>query len=411
VEAARARFRASGNRAYTQTHDYAAAIRAFGRALELAEGEIDIVSAVRLADALFWGGRGGEALEWSREFAARCESVGNRRGMLCARLVEGTILTFREPEGATERLAALVAEAEPALAAAGDEFALFVAARARGQLANMQGRPDAMARAYDDMAEHSRRSGHPDEATAGWRAGGRLAGTTPVGELLAWIDTIPADQARNRYFQGALAHALAMAGRYDEARARLEALREELLDRGDLAGLSTVDIGHSMQIAELGGDLQEAVAVGEAACRSFLEMGELSVLSSYAPRLGLILCALGRLDEAEEWTRHAELGAEDDLLTQVTWRQANALITAARGNLEEATRLAREAVEISLPTEMLNEQGDSYAALGQVLELARDIAGAAGAYERALDCYDRKGNVVGAGRMRKRLEQLAAAAS
>jgi len=41
----------------------------------------------------------------------------------------------------------------------------------------------------------------------------------------------------------------------------------------------------------------------------------------------------------------------------------------------------------------------------------RDIAGAAGAYERALDCYDRKGNVVGAGRMRKRLEQLAAAAS
>ena len=411
VGAARDRFKTSGNRAYTQTHDYAAAIRAFGRALELAGHEIDVVSAVRLADALFWGGRGGEALEWSREFAACSEAAGDRVALLCGRLCEATIQTFREPEGATERLAALVAEAEPELAAGGDEFALFVAARARGQLANMQGRPDAMARAYDDMAEHSRRSGYPDEATAGWRAGGRLIGTTPVVELLAWMETIPADQARNRYFRGTRAHALAMAGRHDEARAVLTSLRDELLDRGDLAGLATVDIGDSMLVAELAGDLEEAVAVGEAACRRFLEMGELSVLSSFAPKLGQILCTLGRLDEAEEWSDHGALGAEDDLLTQVTWRQAKALIAAARGDLQGATRLAREAVELSLSTEMLNELGDSYAALGEVLELAGDTAGATEAYEGALDCFERKGNVVSAARIRDHLEQLATAAS
>ncbi len=410
VEAARARLRASGQRAYAQTHDYAAAVRAFTRALELAGDAIDVVAGVRLADSLFWAGRGAESLDWSRELAARCEAAGDRLGLLCAQLVEGTTLTFREPEGATERLEALVAEAEPQLAAAGDEFGLFVAARARGQLANMQGRPDGMARAYDDMAEHSFRTGYPDDL-AGWRAISRIVGTTPVGELLAWMETVDPAGTRNRWFRGVQAHALAMVGRRDEAQARLAALREELLDRGDLSGLAMVDIGHSMLVAELCGDPDTAVAVGEAACRSFLEAGDLSVLSSYAPKLGQILCALGRLDEAEEWTKHGELGAQEDMLTQVTWRRAKALIAGTRGDVEEATRLAREAVRISLPTEMLDEQGDSYSALGEVLELAGDAAGAADAYQRSLDCYERKGNVVSAGRTRERLEQLATAAS
>ena len=408
VEAARARLRASGHRAYAQTHDYAAAVRAFTRTIELAGDEIDVVAGIRLADALFWAGRGAESLEWSREFSARCEAAGDRLALLCARLAEGTTLTFREPEGATERLEALVAEAEPELAAAGHEVGLYVAARARGQVANMQGRPDGMARAYDDMAEHSLRTEYPDEM-AGWRATSRIAGTTPVNDLLAWMETVNPAGTTNRYFRAAQAYALAMAGRRDEAQARLAALREELLDRGDLSGLATVDIGHSMMVAELGGDPNAAVVVGEAACRSFLESGDLSVLSSYAPKLGRILCALGRVDEAEEWTKHGELGAEDDVLTQVTWRQAKALVAAARGDVEAAVGLAREAVDISVATEMLNEQGDSFADLGAVLTLAGDTAGAAEAYERALDCYERKGNVVSAGRTRERLDQLATA--
>jgi class 3 adenylate cyclase/tetratricopeptide (TPR) repeat protein len=410
AEAARSRFRASGMRAYTQTQDYAAAIRAFTRSFELAGEAVDVVAGVRLADAFFWGGRGAEALEWSREFAARCEAAGHRLGLLCARLVEGTILTFREPEGATERLEALIAQTEPELAAAGDEFALFVLARARAQVANMQGRPDAMARAYDDMSEHSRRSEYPAEETAGWRADGRLVGTTPVGELLEWMETIDPAQTRNRYFRGAQAHALALAGRHHDAQAALNSLRDEYLDRGDQAGLATVDIGHSMAVAELAGDLEGAVVVGEAACRRYLESGELSVLSSYAPRLGAILCELGRLDEAEEWTKHGELGAEDDLLTQITWRRAKALIAAARGDTDGALVLAREAVEISLSTEMLAERGDVYATLGKVLGLAGETAAAAEAYEQALDCYERKGNVVMAERTRARLAELAATA-
>jgi hypothetical protein len=41
-----------------------------------------------------------------------------------------------------------------------------------------------------------------------------------------------------------------------------------------------------------------------------------------------------------------------------------------------------------------------------VLELAGDVADAAVAYDRALDCYERKGNVVSAAWTRERLQAL-----
>jgi hypothetical protein len=77
-----------------------------------------------------------------------------------------------------------------------------------------------------------------------------------------------------------------------------------------------------------------------------------------------------------------------------------------RGRAEEAARLAREAVEFALRTDMLDEQGTAFADLGEVLELAGGAAGAAEAYERALDCYERKGNIVSAERTRERLQAL-----
>lgn len=49
-----------------------------------------------------------------------------------------------------------------------------------------------------------------------------------------------------------------------------------------------------------------------------------------------------------------------------------------------AVDLAREAVAIALETDMLNDQGDAFADLGEVLALAGDPAGAAEAYARAL---------------------------
>jgi tetratricopeptide (TPR) repeat protein len=180
----------------------------------------------------------------------------------------------------------------------------------------------------------------------------------------------------------------------------LTAFREELEDRGD-RHLPAVSAFNSLHVAALAGDLEAAAAFGEAGCRGLEDQGERSVLSSYAPELARVLAELGRLDEAEAWAAKGRaLGAADDAMTQFLWRQAKAKVAGRRGDHAEAERLAHEAVEIALETDMLNYQGDAWADLGEVLALAGNAAGAANAYERALDCYERKGNIVSAQRMR-----------
>jgi tetratricopeptide (TPR) repeat protein len=85
------------------------------------------------------------------------------------------------------------------------------------------------------------------------------------------------------------------------------------------------------------------------------------------------------------------------------WRQVRAKVLAHRGEHGEAVRLAREAVAIGEKTEALNTTADTYADLGEVLSLAGQPKEAVAAFEQALLRYERKENVVMAGRMRERL--------
>jgi tetratricopeptide (TPR) repeat protein len=81
-------------------------------------------------------------------------------------------------------------------------------------------------------------------------------------------------------------------------------------------------------------------------------------------------------------------------------------VLARRGEHAEAERIAREAVAIGEQTDMLDAQGDMYADLAEVLSLADRPQEAAEALEQALARYERKGNLVMAGRMRERLAAI-----
>ncbi len=116
---------------------------------------------------------------------------------------------------------------------------------------------------------------------------------------------------------------------------------------------------------------------------------------------------LGRLAEADALAaRAADLGASDDAMKEMIWRQVRAKVLARRGEHADAERLAREAVAIGEGTDFLNGQGDANADLAAVLSLAGRAEEAAEALEQALARYERKGNVVMAARMRDRLEAL-----
>lgn len=413
VETAVARLRAIGLKA-NFGGDYATATRLLTRTLVLAGEPVDVVASVHLADAIWRAGRGDEALEWCRDLVARAEASGDRRTVLSVRLQELWMVAWLEPQGTSERLEALVAEAQPELEAVGDDYGLFLAARARGHVANFRGQLDEVACVFDEVAERTRtdrpgyvRLGGLNLDVSGWQTVGRYNGTTPVREVISWIEGLDPAQLSGAYVRSMYAGALAMSGRLDEARALQAGLLQELREQGNQAEIARVQRNLALRLEELAGDPAAAAAAGAAGCAFAEERGEGNQLSTTAPRLARVLCRLGRVDEADRWVEKGrEVGAVDHAETQFRLRQANALIAAGRGRAEEAIRLAREAVVIADATDMLNDQGDVYFDLGEVLALAGAPAEAAPAYELATDCYERKGNVVSATRSKQRRRQL-----
>jgi tetratricopeptide (TPR) repeat protein len=335
--------------------------------------------------------------------------VGDEVGALCGRIQAGIIRTFQEPEGATERLAALVEQALPVFQAAGDELALYTAYLALGQVANVRAQTDAGLEAYERAAAHARQAGLPQEFLE-WRAALRYFGTTSVLELLAWLDENEPRAGRNQWLRAVRAGALAMLGRFAEARGILAETRAELAERGARMVLATT-AGIAWAVELLAGDPAAAAELAAEGCRLFEDLGNVGFLSNAAGNLAQALYALDRLEEADAWAgRAAELAASDDAINQMLWRQARAKVLARRGEYPEAQRLAHEAVAIGEKTDLLDDQGEAYADLGVVLSLAGKEDEAARALEQALARYERKGNLVSTRRAQTRLAELQDAA-
>jgi class 3 adenylate cyclase/tetratricopeptide (TPR) repeat protein len=410
AQAARQRLTAGGHRAYLRL-DYGAAVSLLERAAALVPpAEIDLALELALVEALFYGGKGGEALGRAGSLAERAAAAGDQVGELCGRIREGTLRIPLEPEGATEKLAALIEQALPVLEAAGDDLAMYTAYYALGMVAIMRGQFDAGLDAFERAFAHAQRAGLPHQLVE-WRGGTRFHGTTPVSELLAWLDEQGERAALNPRIRGDRAHALAMLGRFDEGRALVAEARAELADRGGGFWLAHITGQASVDIELLAGDPAAAVELGEEGCRLFGELGEQSFLSTAAGKLAQALYALDRLEEADAWAGSAaELGASDDASTQMLWRQVRAKVLARRGEHAEAELLAREAVGIGEETHLLNGQGNANADLAEVLLLTGKPDEAAAALEQALKHYERKGNRVSTQRAQTRLAELRAAA-
>jgi tetratricopeptide (TPR) repeat protein len=220
----------------------------------------------------------------------------------------------------------------------------------------------------------------------------RRYGPTPAAELLTWVDELAAEGLRQTWVDKSRAHVLAMVGRLDESRAILAELRHRLAERGATVALSKT-VERSVHTALLAADYEEAVVLARETCRLLEEEGDLGALATARTYLAQALYGLGRLDDAEtEARRAADLGASDDMMTQMVWRQVTSKVLACRGAYDEAERLAREAVALAEPTDGLVEKGNAWADLAEVLELAGRHDDAADALEQAAALYERKGS-------------------
>ena len=186
--AARRRLTAAGLRANLR-QDYGAAVSLFERAAAL-------VPADRARPRPRDRARRRPALDRQGRRSAPARGCPRRArlggGRSCRRALRedpgGLVRLYLEPEGATEKLAALVEQALPVFEAAGDDLALYIAYAALAEVARCAGTMDAALEAYERAFAHARQAGHLPPGSLGGAPRRRFFGTTPVPELLAWLD-------------------------------------------------------------------------------------------------------------------------------------------------------------------------------------------------------------------------------
>ena len=406
---ARKRLTDSGRRALLR-QDFAAAANLFERASALGGGDpMDIELEFDRVDAVFLAGRGDDAKRIASAAAERAAAAGDSVAELVARIKLSLVRLSVDPEGAAEELSMSGTRALPVFEAAEDDFALHVAYLALGEAAHQLGRMDEERDAKERALAHARRTGltHYEAAILPSLATARLRGTTPVGELLEWLDVQEATGMRHWSQRQLRSAALAQQGRLEEARTILSNLRAELADRGAAFPFALTTAQSAVELELMAGDPAQAVDYGQEGCRLLEQAGERSWLSTAAGMLAQALYACERLDEADAWAERAhELGASDDALTQLLWRQVRAKVHARRDDAPVAVQLANEAISICGRTDMLNAQADAYSDLAEVLAASGDVDGASTALEQALARYERKGNVVSADTARRRHADL-----
>jgi len=409
--AARARLMAAERRAFSR-RDFAGALNLAERALRLVPPEeTDVALEIDRIDALVGLGRIDAGHAAALEGADRAAASGDRVAELTLRLEESIFGLFLHPKGWEERSETLLGEALPELEAAGDDLGLYLAHSAAGLVAVNRGRADQQIGALERSLVYSRRLGSPHYDAWTLLAGARFYGSTPVLEMLAWLDAQDARGTRHHELRGCRATALAMLGRFDEARTLIADVRAELRERGSLMDLA-MTMRWPSYVELLAGNPSAAERYLAEAFDFLGQHGERGIRATVAAYRAVAFYELGQLEEADEWVERAVgLAGTSDLFTDIPAGRVRAKVLAQRGEDESAERLIREIVALAERTDFLNDQGDAYADLGEVLELASKRREASDALEHALARYERKGNLVRAELVQRRLANLRSSAS
>jgi hypothetical protein len=120
-----------------------------------------------------------------------------------------------------------------------------------------------------------------------------------------------------------------------------------------------------------------------------------------AAQLAEILCAQRRDDEAEHFIDVGrQNGGRDNILAQGLRATTAAKVLARRNAVEDAERVAREAIAIFANSDMLDCRADANLSLYEVFRTAGRQQDAVSAIEEALRLYTQKGNVASATRAR-----------
>jgi len=299
----------------------------------------------------------------------------------------------------------------PVLEQLGDERGLAKALFALGMYDAARQRFAAAVGRFEHALTHARRAqAVQDELEcAFWLTISVVAGPEPVDQALRRLGRL-ADEATTLAIKATVLERLgtlhALADHSVTARELIAEAKQLYDELGLEKQLVYLRFFTSGQLAELDGDVDEAVRVYREGCALLESIGETAALSTLQARLAYVLGSVGRYEEAEELTlRSEELGDPDDLITQSSWRTARARAIANRGRLSDAERLACDA--FSFAGDNVAARGEALETLSETLALAERYAEAAAEARRAKEIYEQKGDRPSARRVSAALERLA----
>lgn len=406
------RLSATGCRLF-ESGDMPVAATVLSRAVSLLPPEDSLALSLlpKLAEALMSTGELSRACDVAEEALQRAQRLEQRVPEARAILIRSTGRLFTDPEGGEEALRD-VETVLPIMDQEGDESGLAKAWHLLSMAEIARSHFAAAEEAMEQAAFHAHRGGDRRQEL-------EILSWLP---LPIWIGPRSADDSIQRY-EDILARAegdrkvgvmvtmmlgaqQAMKGQFEQACrsvAEARAVLEDLGLRFLIAGTSQV----AGWVDLLAGDVTAAERELSAGYSALAQMGETGLASTVA---GLWAQALYGLGDHEEAARKADLGetmaAPGDLFSLVLARAVRAKLLAVGGRVEEATRLAREAVDLAMQTDSPQLIGDAIMDHSVVLSEAGNFVEAADLVAQAMPYFERKGNVVALRRARAAYDSL-----
>jgi DNA-binding SARP family transcriptional activator len=353
-----------------------------------------------LGAALFEAGRMSDAARILDEAIARAPEPRLRAR---AQVERELVRLETETSVGTEQAESVVDAVMPLLEREGDDYGMSRVWLLRGWLAYELGHVASADESWCESAESLRRARRRRELfeVIGWRALAAVLGPTPVDDAIArceeFRELVHASPSATASTLNPLAVLHAMKGDFETAEGLLREAGEMLHELGGIgSGVSHLETW----VRLLAGRPGLAEARLRADIDTLSSMNAEGALATTTALLAQVVYAQGRMEEAGELCRVTERrAAEEDIMTQVTWRGVQAKVLAHEGRCEEGEALAREAVALAEPTDLLLHRGDAMLDLAEVLRSCQRPEESDHAARTALELYELKGNLAAAARV------------
>jgi class 3 adenylate cyclase/tetratricopeptide (TPR) repeat protein len=382
------------------------------RSVELAKGVERVAGLVALAELLSEVGEYTEAHPVAGNAVEAATSLGDRASALRAELIQNFTKLSVDPGWSMAQAIGVARRVLEEAEQLGDRDLQDLALLAIAQELFFLGRTSEAIETLDRLSGRAAAMRRRERTEiASQLAVNAYFGAVPVEDAFEVLDRAAeirgeslAGRAHDDRVRGAL---LGMAGRFDEAQSAFDeadALYDEL-------GSPSIKVATTQVVGEtlrLEGRLDDAERVFRAMNEAYDAMEEKGFNSTVCAVLAHVLCDQGRFEEAESFARRSrDMSADDDFASQSEWRTAQARVLVDRGRIDEALTLVDEALEVAEHTDYIDWQAQGLEVRGTVLQAAGRGDDARAAYEGSLGLFERKGNVVAAARIRKRLQGLA----